>query len=84
MLIPLILPLPSCFSISGEESNMDQNVGYCPQFDALDGFLTGKEMLYCYARMKGIPTEELRQVRYFIYYHCFILMYTYIVTIRRY
>ena len=41
---------------------MQQNVGYCPQFDALDGFLTGKEMLVCYARLKGIPSSDRKRV----------------------
>ena len=42
---------------------MDQNVGYCPQFDALDLRLTGLEMLYCYARLKGIPGEDIPLVQ---------------------
>ena len=50
------------FSISEDEGNMDQNVGYCPQYDALDEMLTGKEMLYFYGRLKGIPRAALEQV----------------------
>ena len=41
---------------------MNQNVGYCPQFDALDSRLTGEEMLYCYARLKGIPGDDIPEV----------------------
>lgn len=29
-------------------------IGYCPQFDAVDEYLTGKEALYIYARLIGI------------------------------
>ena len=39
-------------------------VGYCPQFDALCNFLTGKEHLEMYGRLYGIPLEQLpREVR---------------------
>lgn len=41
---------------------MDQNVGYCPQYDALDEMLTGREMLYFYGRLKGIPKSQLQKV----------------------
>ena len=48
---------------------MNQNVGYCPQFDALDSRLTGEEMLYCYARLIGIPGNDIPEVinKYTIY-----------------
>ena len=29
-------------------------IGYCPQFDAVDEYLTGKEALYIYAKLIGI------------------------------
>ena len=29
-------------------------IGYCPQFDAVDEYVTGKEALYCYARLIGL------------------------------
>ncbi|KAJ3592037.1 hypothetical protein NHX12_007167 [Muraenolepis orangiensis] len=35
------------------------NIGYCPQVDALDHLLTGKEHLYFYARIRGIPKREI-------------------------
>ena len=41
---------------------MEGNVGYCPQFDALDLNLTATEVLYCYGRIKGIPEDELAEV----------------------
>ena len=34
-----------------------QNLGYCPQFDALIGQMTGRETLFMYARLKGVPEE---------------------------
>ena len=34
---------------------MQQNIGYCPQFDALIERLTGREMLTMFARLRGIP-----------------------------
>ena len=43
-------------------SNMNQNVGYCPQFDALDDLLTGREMLTCYAKLKAIPGDDIKDV----------------------
>uniref|UniRef100_A0A8C3LPD6 P-type phospholipid transporter n=1 Tax=Chrysolophus pictus TaxID=9089 RepID=A0A8C3LPD6_CHRPC len=39
-------------------SNVHQNMGYCPQFDALDDLLTGREHLYLYARLRGVPVAE--------------------------
>lgn len=37
-------------------------VGYCPQFDALNGYLTGEEQLYFYARLRGIRSHQLHDV----------------------
>ncbi len=54
-------------SISEDESNMDQDIGYCPQFDALDSMLTGEETLYFYSRIKGIPEEDIPKVHAYIY-----------------
>ena len=39
------------------------NIGYCPQVDALDNLLTGKEHLYFYARIRGISKREIDGVR---------------------
>ncbi len=41
---------------------MRQDVGYCPQFDALDDYLSGYEMLQFYARLRGIPEPEISKV----------------------
>ncbi|CAG2161807.1 unnamed protein product [Oppiella nova] len=36
-----------------------QQIGYCPQFDALLEKLTGKEMLYLFARLRGVPSNKI-------------------------
>ena len=41
---------------------MRQDVGYCPQFDALDDQLTGIEMLRFYAQLRGISEESMEEV----------------------
>lgn len=38
-------------------------VGYCPQQDALDQFLTGWEHLRYYCSLRGIPKPHIPQVR---------------------
>uniref|UniRef100_A0A8C1F963 P-type phospholipid transporter n=1 Tax=Cyprinus carpio carpio TaxID=630221 RepID=A0A8C1F963_CYPCA len=42
--------------------DVHQNMGYCPQFDAIDELLTGREHLYLYARLRGIPESEISRV----------------------
>ncbi|XP_027567984.1 retinal-specific phospholipid-transporting ATPase ABCA4 isoform X3 [Pipra filicauda] len=49
-------------SILTQISNVHQNMGYCPQFDAIDDLLTGREHLYLYARLRGVPAEEIKRV----------------------
>ncbi|TNN77398.1 ATP-binding cassette sub-family A member 12 [Liparis tanakae] len=39
--------------------NKGINIGYCPQVDALDSLLTGKEHLDFYARIRGISKREI-------------------------
>lgn len=39
-----------------------QQIGYCPQFDAVEPLLTGHEQLYFYARLRGIPESDLKEV----------------------
>jgi len=34
---------------------VQRHVGYCPQFDALIDLMTGRETLYMFARLHGIP-----------------------------
>ncbi|XP_048208118.1 retinal-specific phospholipid-transporting ATPase ABCA4 [Perognathus longimembris pacificus] len=49
-------------SILTDISNVHQSMGYCPQFDAIDDLLTGREHLYLYARLRGVPAEEIEKV----------------------
>uniref|UniRef100_A0A674GND1 P-type phospholipid transporter n=1 Tax=Taeniopygia guttata TaxID=59729 RepID=A0A674GND1_TAEGU len=49
-------------SILTHISNVHQNMGYCPQFDAIDDLLTGREHLHLYARLRGVPAEEIKRV----------------------
>ena len=39
-----------------------QRIGYCPQFDALIDQLTGRELLYMYARLRGVPEVLIADV----------------------
>jgi len=34
---------------------VQSELGYCPQFDALIDVMTGRETLYMFARLRGIP-----------------------------
>ncbi|XP_031439935.1 retinal-specific phospholipid-transporting ATPase ABCA4-like isoform X2 [Clupea harengus] len=42
--------------------DVHQNMGYCPQFDAIDELLTGREHLHLYARLRGVPESEISRV----------------------
>lgn len=35
-------------------------IGYCPQFDGINGFLTGEEMLQLFANLRGIPQSQIQ------------------------
>nr|XP_054607334.1 retinal-specific phospholipid-transporting ATPase ABCA4 [Nothobranchius furzeri] len=52
----------SGYSILTNILNVHQNMGYCPQFDAIDELLTGREHLHLYARLRGVPESEIRRV----------------------
>lgn len=43
------------FSIKGDIKKVRQDIGYCPQFDALLDHLTGRETLCMFARLRGVP-----------------------------
>ncbi|XP_046676994.1 phospholipid-transporting ATPase ABCA1-like isoform X2 [Homalodisca vitripennis] len=44
------------FSLKNQKSKFLSKIGYCPQFDAINKLLTGKEMLRMYALLRGIPS----------------------------
>ena len=52
------------FSILRDMDKVRSSLGYCPQFDALLDNLTGREHLYLYAALKGIPANMVN----FIYF----------------
>lgn len=49
-------------SIVSEMQKVHKCMGYCPQFDALIDELTASEHLKLYARLRGIPGNELQSV----------------------
>lgn len=54
-----------CFSHSSVTTEIDevhQNMGYCPQFDAINDLLTGREHLEFYAILRGVPEKEVCEV----------------------
>ncbi|KAI4888652.1 hypothetical protein NFI96_031433, partial [Prochilodus magdalenae] len=51
------------YSILTNILDVYQNMGYCPQFDAIDDLLTGREHLHLYARLRGVPESEISRVR---------------------
>lgn len=50
--------------------DVHQNLGYCPQFDAIDELLTGQEHLEFYARLRGVPENEVTTVTLFYLHPC--------------
>uniref|UniRef100_A0A8D0AR12 ABC transporter domain-containing protein n=1 Tax=Sander lucioperca TaxID=283035 RepID=A0A8D0AR12_SANLU len=48
--------------IRTEMRDVHQNLGYCPQFDAINELLTGREHLEFYARLRGVPENEITMV----------------------
>ncbi|XP_054649053.1 phospholipid-transporting ATPase ABCA1-like [Dunckerocampus dactyliophorus] len=49
-------------SILRELDQVHQNMGYCPQFDAINELLTGREHLELYAILRGVPGKEVCDV----------------------
>jgi len=47
------------FSILTQMNQCRQSLGYCPQFDALDPLLTGREHLRLYARLRGLDEASV-------------------------
>ncbi|KAJ7352721.1 hypothetical protein OS493_034326 [Desmophyllum pertusum] len=50
------------FNIQTNLREVQQRIGYCPQFDALIERLTGREMLTMYARLRGVPSNKLQDL----------------------
>uniref|UniRef100_A0A674DFE8 P-type phospholipid transporter n=1 Tax=Salmo trutta TaxID=8032 RepID=A0A674DFE8_SALTR len=49
-------------SVLTEINEVHQNMGYCPQFDAINDLLTGREHLEFYAILRGVPEKEVCEV----------------------
>lgn len=56
-------------------------MGYCPQFDAIDDLLTGREHLEFYARLRGVPEKEVAMVTVTSFYFAFTLLHTFSVLV---
>ena len=50
------------FDIVTDLNSARKKVGFCPQFDALDLFLTVREHVELYARLRGIENENVHYV----------------------
>jgi len=50
------------YSILSELDQAQQNLGYCPQEDALLSLLTGTEHLQLFARLRGVPASLVEKV----------------------
>jgi len=50
------------FDILTQQIEVRRLIGYCPQFDALLELLTVKEHLELFARIKGVPSKDLKMV----------------------
>ncbi len=48
------------FDIVNQPYEVRQHIGYCPQFDALMEFMTGREHLELFARIKCVPETKLK------------------------
>uniref|UniRef100_A0A1I7TY24 ABC transporter domain-containing protein n=1 Tax=Caenorhabditis tropicalis TaxID=1561998 RepID=A0A1I7TY24_9PELO len=46
-------------SVKNEWREAGINVGYCPQYDAIIKEMSGEETLYMFARIRGIPENEI-------------------------
>ncbi|KAK3507673.1 hypothetical protein QTP70_032792 [Hemibagrus guttatus] len=49
-------------SVLTEINEVHQNMGYCPQFDAINDLLTGREHLEFYSILRGVPEKEVCEV----------------------
>ena len=49
------------FDVKSSSQLVQQQIGYCPQFDALLDQLTGKETLILFCRLRGIKEKNIRR-----------------------
>lgn len=49
-------------SILSDIHEVHQNMGYCPQFDAITELMTGREHVEFFALLRGVPEKEVGKV----------------------
>ena len=49
------------YSVSESLGPIQQSFGYCPQVDALIDPLTGRQHLTLYCKLRGLPSDEVRE-----------------------
>lgn len=47
------------YNIKNNLRKVQQRIGYCPQFDGLVDQMTGRETLFMYARLRGVPEKRI-------------------------
>lgn len=52
----------SSFSLSSLGGNLADELGYCPQADALDQYMSGKETLHFHAKLRGFDSRLTDQL----------------------
>ncbi|XP_031561453.1 ATP-binding cassette sub-family A member 3-like [Actinia tenebrosa] len=50
------------YDIQTHLKQVQQRIGYCPQFDALIERMTGREMLVMYAQLRGVAPDKIDEV----------------------
>jgi len=50
------------YSVNTEIKQVQQRLGYCPQFDALIEQMTVREHLYMFARLRGVEEKEIEDI----------------------
>ena len=49
-------------SVSSDLASAQKQMGYCPQFNPLLDFMTAREHLHMYASLKGVPSQNVKEV----------------------
>lgn len=49
-------------SLKSDMTRVHQMIGYCPQFDALLGDLTGRETLAIFSLLRGVPRQQIQEL----------------------
>ena len=49
------------YKVSTQIEKVHENIGYCPQSDAIIPLLTAREHLIFFARLRGIPEKYVRK-----------------------